>query len=172
MEDYSYLFDEFLEQTNDYDPPNSEPGKFYICYPTPSLNYYTFKKTTVSCSTTQVSVPSTSSTVSTAPSESATTSTASDYQNLSNSDFLDDTFEEVDNVTSNEIEEILRLAQKSNQTNIQIPISQSSTFSGRFIESDENQRQAFLQQNENKNTHRKMMTTIKTLRIFFSKYQI
>jgi hypothetical protein len=34
MEDYSYPFDEFLEQTNDYDPPNSEPGNFDICYPT------------------------------------------------------------------------------------------------------------------------------------------
>ena len=164
LQAYSYLFGEFLEQTNDYDPPNSEPGNFDICYPTPSLNYYAFRKKTVSCSTTQVSVPSTSSTVSTAPSESATASTASDYQNLSNLDFLDDTFEEVDNVTSNEIEEILRLAENSNQTNKQIPISQSSTFYGRFIESDENRRQAFPQQNENKNTHRKMMTTIKTLR--------
>jgi hypothetical protein len=81
MEDYSYHFDEFLEQTIDYDPPNSEPGNFDICYPTPSLNYYTFKKTAVSYSTTQVSVPSTSSTESNAPSESATTSTASDYLN-------------------------------------------------------------------------------------------
>ena len=167
MEDYSYPFDEFLEQTNDYDPPNSEPGNFDICYPTPSLNYYTFKKTAVSYSTTQVSVPSTSSTESNAPSESATTSTASDYLNWSNSDFLVDTFEKVDIVTSNEIEEICRLAEHSNQTNIQIPISQSSTFSGRFIESDKNQRQAFFQQNENKNTHRQMMTTIKPLRLFF-----
>ena len=31
MEDYSYLFDEFLEQTNDYDPPNSASGNFDIC---------------------------------------------------------------------------------------------------------------------------------------------
>ena len=37
MEDYSYLFDEFLEQTNDYDPPNSEPGNFDILSNTISL---------------------------------------------------------------------------------------------------------------------------------------
>ena len=40
MEDYpgySYRFGEFLQQTNDYDPPNSEPEHFDICYPTPSL---------------------------------------------------------------------------------------------------------------------------------------
>lgn len=215
MEDYSYLFDDFLCQTDDIDPPNTEPGNFDMYYPTPSLNYYTFKRTTAppATATATLSVPVPSTSVTTDPmalpnttvSESTTTTFAPyvslnsstghfgstmsntapfdepsiqmqstsnfpNVPNLSNCDFLE---EDVDIQTRNEIENIINNNNLSNQRYEQIPASEnvasssgSSSFAGRFIPMDHNQRQEFLQINENKNTQRKMVTAIKTLKNF------